>query len=425
MKKILLFLALSFSINAQNVLIGEGSILKGLGYSEPSISINPKNPANQVAASILNLVFYSNDSGKTWQEDKLISPYGVWGDPVLLSDTAGHHYYFHLSDPTGENWASEEILDRIVVQKSENGGKSWSEGTYMGLNHPKDQDKHWAALDPRNNAIYVSWTQFDDYGSEDSSAKSNILFSRSEDGGKTWSEALQINQLSGDCLDGDSTTEGAVPTVGPDGTIYVSWAYANKLYFDRSVDGGKTWLENDLVIAEQAGGWDIEVPGLSRANGMPVTVCDRSNSEYAGRIYVNWVDDRNGNYDVWLISSDDKGDTWSEALRINNDSDTADQFFSWLTVDQVNGNLYCVFYDRRGLEGFETDVYLASSKDGGATWQNEKINEKTFKTNPLLFFGDYNHISAHDGIIRPIWTALYGTRMGVYTSLINIRSSHE
>jgi hypothetical protein len=108
--------------------------------------------------------------------------------------------------------------------------------------------------------------------------------------------------------------------------------------------------------------------------------------------------------------------------RINDDQDTADQFFTWLTVDQTNGNLYCVFYDRRNLDGFETDVYLASSTDGGESWKNEKINDETFKTNPLVFFGDYNHISAHDGMVRPIWTALYGVKMGIYTSLLNFKA---
>jgi len=422
MKKILALIICSFGLQAQNVLIGQSDLLKGRGYCEPSISINPSDPANIVAACILDKFFYSNDSGKTWQEDQLKSPYGVWGDPVLLTDTAGDHYYFHLSDPTGKNWKSEEILDRIVVQKSKDGGETWSDGSYMGMNHPKDQDKHWAALDPRNNTIYTTWTQFDDYGSADSSDFSNILFAKSTDGGESWSEALQINQISGNCLDGDSTTEGAVPAVGPDGTIYVSWAFNEKLYFDRSSDGGKTWMDEDILVAEQPGGWDIDVPGVSRANGMPVTVCDLSEGDYSGRLYVNWVDDRNGNYDVWLISSDDGGSTWTNPLRVNNDLDSADQFFTWLTVDQSNGNLYAVFYDRRGLEGFETDVYLASSSDGGQSWQNEKINEETFKTNPVVFFGDYNHISAHDGMVRPIWTALYGTEMGVYTSLLQFKT---
>jgi hypothetical protein len=419
MRKINLVIALLLQLTliGQNVKIAEGSLLRGRGLCEPSITINPKNTNNMVAGAVLDAVMFSNDGGKTWIADTLVSSFGVWGDPVVISDTAGHHYYLHLSDPTGENWSSEEILDRIVVQKSTDGGASWNNGSFMGENHPKDQDKHWAVVDPATNAIYVTWTQFDDYGSEEEKDQSNILFAKSTDGGASWSEAIQINQIPGNCLDGDSTTEGAVPAVGPDGSIYVSWANQGKLFFDRSTDGGVTWLEEDLIIAEQPGGWDIEVDGLQRANGMPVTVCDNSPGPNRGKLYVNWVDDREGNYDVWFISSIDSGASWTEPHKINDDKDSADQFFSWLCIDPTSGYLYCVFYDRRGLSGLQTDVYLAVSKDGGHLWENLKISENPFRTNSLAFFGDYNHISAYDGVVRPIWTRLDGLNMGVWTHL--------
>ncbi|MDZ7847454.1 MAG: sialidase family protein [Owenweeksia sp.] len=82
-----------------------------------------------------------------------------------------------------------------------------------------------------------------------------------------------------------------------------------------------------------------------RANGMPVTVCDLSEGPYRGTIYVNWVDNRNGHYDVWLSKSEDEGETWSEPLRVNDDETERDQFFTWLTCDPTTGYLYAVFYD--------------------------------------------------------------------------------
>jgi len=396
----------------QNVKIAEGSLLRGRGLCEPSISISRTNPDTLVAGAVLDAVCYSFDGGLSWQRDTLKSSFGVWGDPVVISDTAGAFYYLHLSDPTGENWSSEEILDRIVIQKSRNGGQTWTNGSYTGLAHPKDQDKHWVALDPATNALYVTWTQFDDYGSDDTTDQSNIMFSASLDAGITWTEAKAINQIPGNCLDGDFTTEGAVPAVGPEGQLYVTWANQNQLYFDRSMDGGLTWLEEDLVIADQVGGWDIDVPGVQRANGMPVTICDSS-----GRIFVNWVDDRNGNYDVWFITSDDEGSSWSEPRRINQDTGTADQFFTWMCVDPVSNYLYAVYYDRRGLEDYQTHVFLARSTDGGLTWEEHRISETSFKTNPLVFFGDYNHISAFGGKVRPIWTRIDGLKMGVWTHI--------
>lgn len=408
---LLALLSMAIGLQAQAVLLGEGSMLRGRGLCEPSISINPKNPDNIVAGSVLDAVFYSFDGGRTWTHDTLVSSFGVWGDPVLISDTAGNHYYLHLSDPTGKNWSSSEILDRIVIQKSSDGGKTWSNGSYTGLAHPKDQDKHWAVVDSRTNAIHLSWTQFDKYGSADSIHQSNILYSRSEDGGKSWTEPLQINRISGDCLDGDSTTEGAVPVVIGN-RVYVAWANQNKLFLNFSEDAGATWQNEDILITEQAGGWDIDVPGVQRANGLPVLIADT-----LGRLYINWVDDRAGNYDVWFSYSDDQGSTWSAAQKVNQDSGTADQFFTWMCVDPITNVLYAVYYDRRGLKGNFTNVYLARSKDRGASWEEFCLTEEAFETRPLVFFGDYNHIDAHGGRVRPIWTQIEGLKMGVWTYL--------
>ncbi|MDZ7847455.1 MAG: hypothetical protein U5L96_12150 [Owenweeksia sp.] len=74
-----------------------------------------------------------------------------------------------------------------------------------------------------------------------------------DDFGKSWSEAKAINQLPGNCLDGDSTTEGAVPAVGPAGQMYVAWGFNEKIYFDKS-ENGDHWLKNDRVVAGQPGG---------------------------------------------------------------------------------------------------------------------------------------------------------------------------
>lgn len=421
MKKFLLLVLLcshlAWGQKYPNVQLGQ-SAASPIGLCEPSITINPKNPANLVAGVILDQVFYSQDSGQSWKQDTLFTPYGVWGDPVVVSDTAGAHYYFHLSDPRGNNWAGERILDRIVCQKSSDGGRSWTEGTHLGLNHPKDQDKEWATVDPRSNNLYVAWTQFDDYGSEYPTDRSNILVARSSDGAASWSEAQRINQYSGNCLDGDSTTEGAVPSVGPDGELYVAWALGERIFFDRSLDSGRTWLAQDRVVAAHEGGWEIDIEGLQRCNGMPVTAVDRSSGPHRGRVYVNWVDQRREHYDVWLAYSDDRGDSWSDPVRVNDDEGQADQFLTWLDVDPVTGHLYTVFYDRRRHSGRQTDVYLAYSRDGGASWTNERISEEPFAPVESVFFGDYNHIDVLNGMIRPIWTRYENDSLSVWMALI-------
>ncbi|MDZ7847453.1 MAG: hypothetical protein U5L96_12140 [Owenweeksia sp.] len=75
---------------------------------------------------------------------------------------------------------------------------------------------------------------------------------------------------------------------------------------------------------------------------------------------------------------------------------------------------------RRNTTGLETEVYLASSKDGGESWKNEKISESAFSTNPMIFFGDYNHIDAYDGVVRPVWTRLGDDgKMSIWTAIIS------
>ncbi len=417
-----LLLTLAITIGqAQNVKIGESIALRK-GLCEPSIAINRVDPANVVVGAVLNRFFYSKDSGKTWTGGVLTSSIGVWGDPILISDYLGNIYFLHLSDPTGMNWDSEEILDRIVSQKSSNGGMNWNDGSYMGYHPPKDQDKPGAVVDRNTNEIHVTWTQFDHYGSRDSADQSNILYSKSMDGGLSWTESVAINQYPGDCLDGDQTTEGAVPAISPYGYIYVAWAYNEKIYFDRSEDSGKTWLDEDILIAHQPGGWAIDIPGLMRANGMPVTVCDGSEGPFRGNVYVSWVDDRSGNYDVWFSKSLDNGNIWIPPTRINDDTTKSDQFFSWMACDPETGYLYCVFYDRRNYHDLQTSVYLAYSKDGGQIWVNEKISEAPFTPTSSVFFGDYNYIDAYKGMVLPVWTRYddEGT-MSIWTALLNFR----
>ena len=402
----------------QAIKIDQGTLY---GPCEPSIAINPTNPDNIVAGAILDRVYFSDDGGVTWEKDKLRSSYGVYGDPVIQADYQGNFFYAHLSNPNGRAYADTSFLDRIVFQKSTDGGISWSDGSYTLPRSPKDQDKHWLAIDPKTNDIYVTWTEFDLYDSPLEEHRSRILFSRSTDTGEKWTDPVVLSQREGDCLDEDNTTEGAVPCVGPDGQIYVAWAFNEKIYFDKSYDKGKTWLEEDLIVSDQPEGWVIDIPGLSRCNGMPVTAVDRSDSPYKGTIYVNWGDQRNGidDTDIWIAKSENEGESWSEPIRVNNDVPGKHQFLSWMDVDESTGYIYVVFYDRRAHEDFSTDTYLAVSKDGGTSFENIKINDTSFIPSASVFFGDYNDISVIDGRVRPIWTQLNKGKLSIWTALID------
>lgn len=216
-------------------------IQKGLGYPpcEPSIAVSKVDPNIIVAGSVLDNVYLSQDAGKTWDIKTLKSDLGVYGDPCIVSDYKGNFYYFHLSNP--KYGGKEAWLDRIVCQYSDDNGASWSKGSSIGLNGTKDQDKEWAAIHPTKNTVYATWTQFDKYDSKAEQDSTLILFSKSKGKDKGWSKPVRISQFAGDCLDDDNTVEGAVPTVGPEGEIYVAWALNETIYFDRSFDDGKCW----------------------------------------------------------------------------------------------------------------------------------------------------------------------------------------
>jgi hypothetical protein len=212
---------------------------------------------------------------------------------------------------------------------------------------------------------------------------------------------------------------GAVPAVGPNGEIYVSWAGPNGIVFNRSTDEGETWLEEEIQIDTLPGGWNIDIPGIPRCNGFPVIKCDLSGGPNHGTIYVNWSDQRNGidNTDIWLSKSLDGGDNWSSALKVNNDNSHRHQFFTWMDIDQTNGNLHFIFYDRRNYLGDWTDVFLGFSNDGGESFSNRLISEEPFLPNKSMFFGDYNNIAVHNNIVRPIWTRLHEGKISVWTDI--------
>ncbi|MDO8367130.1 MAG: sialidase family protein [Saprospiraceae bacterium] len=409
----------------ENMLIARAEKGDSHGPCEPSIAVSPKNPQNVAAGAILDRYYWSEDGGRTWENGKLSSKSsGVYGDPVLLADWKGDFYYAHLSNPDGKGWGSPKLLDRIVIQKSTDGGKTYDDGAWCGLRHPKDQDKPWLCADPATGNIACTWTEFDKYASKDlEKDHSRILFSQSTDGGKSWSEALAINQFDGNCIDDDDTPEGAVPAFGPKGEIYVAWAYDEKIWFDRSTDGGKTWLEKDIVAAEQPGGWSIDIAGIGRSNVMPILVCDRSNGPQQGTLYLCWGDQRNGigDTDIFLAKSLDGGLSWSKPVRVNDDKKGRQQFFPWLAIDQITGHLYVVFYDRRHHNDEHTDVYVAVSCDAGKSFTNLKISTEPFKPSAGVFFGDYNHIAAHDGVVRPIWTRLDKGVLSVWTAIMDFK----
>jgi len=400
----------------KNILLDSVANKAGRYPVDPTIVINFKTPENILVASFPDHLYTSNDSGISWNKSKSRSTFGVWDNPVLISDFSGNIFYFHHSDPTGKNWESDEILDRIVVTKSKDGGLVWDGGTSIGHNPPKDQFYHNAITDRKGN-VGVAWTEFDKYGSTDVGCESRILFSKSS-GGSKWSKPVVISK-PGDCKDDDSTVKGAVPAVSGDGKLFIAWSHDGAIYLDRSFNGGNMWLSNDILITEQVGGWNFFVPGLQKANGLPTLVCDNSKGTFNGALYLVWAEESVENdTDIYFMRSLNFGDNWTQPMRINDDEPGSHQFMPAMAVDQGSGHIYILYYDRREYNDEQTDVYLAYSIDNGATFKNVKVSDKPFIPSADVPFGSKISIAAHNGIIMPVWTRMDNGKTSIWTSII-------
>ena len=407
---------------------------------EVTIIINPKNINEIVAGSCISFLgtdtsisgyYYSTNGGHNWTSGVLHSALASpSGDPVVIVDTAGFFYYIQNANYHG---FVPPCFDRHLVMKSTNGGMNWPIGSTYGYNNGKFQDKPWGCVDWSNsiwrNSIYITWTEFSKYsflgGSQDSSI---ILFTKSTDGGLNWSQPIRISKRKGDSQDASNTLEGAVPCTGPNGEIYVSWSgpiifNSNQygIFFNKSTDGGNTWLDSEKVATSQPGGWCIlNIYGTGRCNSFPVTCCDLSNGPYRGTIYINFSDQRNGptDTDIWLIKSTNGGSNWSSVKRVNNDPPGKHQFFNWMTIDQTTGYLYFIFYDERNTSISSTDVYMARSTDGGETFQNVRVNTTTIQLTSNSYLADYINICAVNGHVRPIWTSTLNNN-SIYTAIVD------
>jgi hypothetical protein len=401
----ILLILLQFGAAAQftNVMIDNN-----FGPEEPSITINPLNANEMVAGSNQDNAYRSNDGGATWFSDVISSSLGEAGDPCLTSDSLGNLFYFHLVN----------TLDKVACQKSANGGLTYNNGSFTWNNNSLLQDKEWAVADLHSNNLYVTWTEYDDGFNPGPLDSSRIYFARSTDHGATFSNGVRINLIAGDCLYEDITDPH--PFVGANGEVYVTFMDSAGIHYNKSTDFGLTWLPSQPLIAAVGAERYDSVPGVNRIRSVPYSCSDNSNSIYRGNIYTSWSDQRNGtnNSDVFFIKSMNGASTWTPPLKVNSDNSGNHQYRNAMAVDQTNGYIYIVYYDRRNyVNNDSTDVYLAKSTDGGDTWTDIKISNSGFYSAGFVFDGDYIDISAHAGIVRPIWTRVDNFNTSIWTCL--------
>lgn len=377
-------------------------------FTEPAIAINPLN-AQQVLAVFQDNAHasYSQDAGHTWLAAQGVEPanYKVSGDVSAAYDNQGHAFICYMAfDKLGtfNYWGHGASRSGLFVRRSLDGGKTWEANHAPIIEHASDpgipfEDKPYIVADNTKSRyagnLYVGWTRW-------TLTDSEILLSRSVDDGQTWSKPTEIDRHPGLPRDDNGAAEGFSGVVDSDGTLYAIWSQDDDIFLTTSRDGGKTFSRARAILHTAPIMFAVQT--LERANGFPQIAVDTRNH----RLYVTWSDYRNGDLDVFISTSTDRGKKWSAPARVNNDPvhNGADQFFQWLAVDPVDGAVNLLFYDRRSdPRNREQIVVLARSTDVGRSFQNYAWTTEPFEAGGV-FFGDYSGIAAFGGRVYGVWT---------------------
>jgi len=383
----------------------------GRAGSEPAIALNPYSP-NQLVAAAGEWAAYSTDSGRTFTPVQPAGDSGRGGGDVSLTfDDKGSVFLSFLSiqkNGLPGYWGHGPGGNGIWVRRSPDGGRTWDRDpvavkVWAGAEPDvklEDMPRIWADAEPHSphrGNLYIAWIEWQ-------LTQSIILFSRSRDGGRTWATPQRISTKAGFPRDDNGAVVGVIGTVAPDGTQYLVWNEGLNVTLTRSQDGGKTFEPSRPIfdVGPPYFGGASGIPGVSRAMGFPQIGLDGRRRT----LYVTWSDFRNGDVDVFISRSGDRGRTWTPPLRVNDDPvhDGADQFFQWMAVDPNDGSVYVQFYDRRDDPASrKTRVTLARSIDGGKTFANYAWSDGPFEAENA-FLGDYEWLTARDGRVYGVWT---------------------
>ena len=319
-------------------------------------------------------IFIDNTSGITWHTD-----------PVVGVDDSGHvhmlvQYYTYF----------------IKHYLSRDNGQTWVETTYVSdPNTGGDVDKPWMVV--KDNWVYVAWQEF-------GGSSQGIRFARSSDYGRTWTRMTV-----------DPTTTGIIALNADNiGNVYLAyiggwWSYG--MYFKKSSNHGQSWTSAqylDDVYYSSGVGDRAPINSLAALPG--------------GILFLTWVDDRNGTWDILGMRSTNGGISWTGPFVVN-DITQGGQCKGWATFDPYGG-LHVFYYHTPSWPTTTSSLWQVRyrySADSGATFEPSlRITDTVFMghyyNGNTDFMGDYHTIVADSNYIYAVWTDGRDGNMNLYFS---------
>jgi hypothetical protein len=368
------------------------------GYElEPMVTVNPANPRNLVAtwkqdvgplASRSDLVAASLDGGRTWTRRTIpgltVCTGGtadVGSDPWLSAGGDGSVYFSGLA----ASLATLPPTTAVVASRSRDGGRSWPAPATVAAPLQGNETDAVTASPRLAGHAYAVWANF----LSDVVPRTNSLwFSRTTDGGASWSPPVLIDQP------GPFASDRAPRLlVLPDGTLLTVFLRIDleqgfgAHYALRSLDEGRTWLP-----AVQAGprrpllgffdpdtGTEFPQPHFPSAAVAP-----------DGTAYVAFEDNRSvSSGAIGILRSRDGGRTWSSSTL---PGVRAYAFEPAVAVD-ARGTVGVTWYDLRndrpGDAALTADVWFAHSPDRGRSWRQAHVAGPTDLRPAELPVGNY------------------------------------
>lgn len=436
-----------FGLFLNRNMIEESSTLP---QNESSIAINPLAPNVLISSAVDGrngaIVYISTNGGLSWTNRNLGVVHPNWqtgNDPSVAFDYQGNGYMMYGAFPRAVdgNFTGES---GVYLAKTTDNGVTWQPHIVV-IEHvgamtldSAFEDKYYVEIDnsaasPYRGNLYTPWKRVTDRDSA-----TQIVFTRSVDGGLTWSEPIPVSpRKPGTSKDTTFGQSFPLSTTGPDGTVYVVWndGPIRSLGFARSTDGGRTFSPPSYPVqgyptlgtARQLGEDVYHVlKGTFRAETYPTMMADNSTSPRRGWLYLAWA--AGTNPDVYFIRSTDGGTTWTQPKVIHSDPRN-DQWWPWLSVDEATGDIAVMYSDSRNdPENILIDTYVSYSSDGGDTWIDRRATDamSDFRRNPYvggIFAGDYSGNAFLNGKVYPSFLDTRGDN-DVYTAVVHIRQPY-